>query len=356
MVDGDVMSEKTEKATPWKLQKAKEHGQVSKSTELISCVLMLISLGVAIALGPSILTQLRHLILNLFYLTAHVQFSIDTMNHLQQFVWLKLIALWLPFALAGMLAIILATVAQTGFVWSAKPLTPDFSRLDLAKGCKRLFSSKILFDAGKNSLKLVLACMLLYASLSHELITLLKLINTSPSRFPFLWSHLLSKITLQLLAMLFALALVDKLYTRWKYEKDNRMSKQEVKDEYRQREGDPKIKLKIKQLQHQLRQKTASLEQVKTADVVITDPTHLAIALSYKRGDMPAPKVICKAQGEMVKQIEELAARHRVRVIKNIPLTQLLFATSNLNQYVHRDHFAKVAAIFRELYRQKAAS
>ena len=90
------------------------------------------------------------------------------------------------------------------------------------------------------------------------------------------------------------------------------MSKQEVKDEYKQKEGDPKIKNKIRQLQHQLRQKTASLKQVKTADVVITNPTHLAIALKYERGVMPAPKVVCKAQGEMVVQVKEIARKNGI--------------------------------------------
>lgn len=348
------MSEKTEKATPWKLQKAKEQGQVSKSTELNTCFFMLVLLGVATALWPSSLFQLKQLITHLFYLTAHLPFSVDTMSQLQRFLLAKLTFLWLPFALAGMLSIILSTIAQTGFVWSGKPLAPDFKRLDLGTGLKRLFSSRLLFDAGKNSLKLSLVFLLLYISLKHELPALLAFMKTDPAKLPSLLIKLLSKVTLQLLTLLFSLAIVDKLYTRWKFGKDNRMSKQELKDEYRQREGDPKIKSKIKQLQHQLRQKTASLEHVKTADVVITNPTHLAIVLKYERGLMPAPKVVCKAQGELVKQVKLLAMRHHVPIIENKPLARLLFATSDLNQWVNREHFPMVASIFRDIYRQRA--
>ena len=153
VLEGDNgMSEKTEKATPYKLQKAKEQGQVSKSTELNTCVSMLVLLGVGISLSPSSLFQIKQLMTHLFYLNTHMPFSVDTMSQLQQFLLSKLTCLWLPFALAGMLAIILSTVAQTGFVWSGKPLAPDFKRLDIAKGFKRLFSTKSLFDAGKNSL------------------------------------------------------------------------------------------------------------------------------------------------------------------------------------------------------------
>lgn len=347
------MSEKTEKATPHKLQKAKEQGQVSKSTELNTCVFMLVMLAVAAALWPSALFQLKQLITHMFYLNAHMSFSVTSISHLQQFIVSKLIFLWLPFALAGMLSIILTTIAQTGFVWSGKPLTPDFKRLDIAKGFKRMFSSKLLFDVIKNSVKLMLAFLLLYLSMKHEIPTLLNFIKTNPANFSFILIKLLFKITLQLLALFFSIALVDKLYTRWKFTQDNRMSKQELKDEYRQREGDPKIKSKIKQLQHQLRQKTASLDQIKTADVVITNPTHIAIALKYERGLMPAPKIVCKAQGELVKQVKLLASKHRVPVIENKPLARAIFAASELNQWVNREHFPMVATIFREIYRQK---
>lgn len=346
------MSEKTEKATPHKLQKAKEQGQVNKSTELNTGVFLLVMLGVASSLWPSSLFQIKQLIMHLFYMNTRMPFSVESMSHLQQFLLSKLTFLWLPFALAGILSIILSTIAQTGFVWSGKPLAPDFKRLDFANGFKRLFSSKSLFEAAKNSLKLTLVFLLLYISLKHEIPTFFSFMKTDPIHFPFLVIKLISKITLQLLVLLFALAIIDKLYTRWKFSKDNRMSKQDVKDEYRQREGDPKIKFKIRQLQHQLRQKTASLEQLKTVDVVITDSTHFAIALKYDRGLMPAPKVACKAQGELVQHVQLLAAKHRIPIIENKSLARLLFAASDLNQWVNREHFPMVAAIFRDIYRQ----
>jgi len=349
------MSEKTEKATPYKLQKAKEQGQVSKSVELNTCLLLLVLLLVAIALWPAFLSELNALTKHLLYLNTRMPFSVDSIGQLQQFLLSKLLSLWLPFALAGMICVIAASVAQTGFVWSVKPLAPDFKRLDISKGFKRLFSIKSLFEAGKNTLKLSLVLLLLSLSVRHELPTLLNFMNTEPGRIPAALMSLLSKILLQLLALLFALSVIDKLYTRWKFAKDHRMSKQEVKDEFRQRDGDPKIKAKIKQLQQQLRQKTASLEQVKTADVLITNPTHLAIALKYDRSVMPAPKVVCKASGELVKEIKKLAARHQVPVIENKVFARALFATTDLNKWISREHFPAAAKIFRDIYKQKAA-
>ena len=292
------MSDKTEKATPHKLKKAKQQGQVSKSTELNTCVFILVLLATSTALWASFMVQIEELSKELLSLTSHLLISVESIGQLQRIILSKMIHLFLPFSVAGVLAIVLSTLAQTGFVWSGVPLTPDFKRLSIAKGFTRLFSSKMLFEAGKNSLKLGLVFSLLCLTIRHECPTLLTFIVTSPHNAPVLLVKLVSKLLLQLMALLLALAMIDKLYTRWKFSKDNRMSKQEVKDEYRQREGDPKIKSKIKQLQQQQRQKTASLEHVKTADVVITNPTHLAIALKYDRGLMPAPKVVCKVQGD----------------------------------------------------------
>lgn len=350
------MTEKTEKATPYKLKKAKEQGQVSKSQELISCVFLLVLLTVSIVLWPSFLTNIKALCRQLLNINARLLFSIDSTSHLQHLLLLKITFLWLPFALAGLLAVAIATIAQTGFVWSGKPLSPDFKRISLSQGYKRLFSSKILFETAKNSLKISLIVTLLYFSFRHELTAFLRLTQTPPADFPYFIMALLSKLVLQLLALLFAWSAIDKIYTRWKFAKDNRMSKQEIKDEYRQREGDPKIKSKIKQLQQQLRQKTASLENVKTADVVITNPTHLAVVLKYDRGVMPAPKVVCKARGELVKQVKELAVRHHIPIIENKLFARALFATVDLNQWINREHFPIAAMILREIYQQKAAS
>lgn len=350
------MSEKTEKATPHKLQKAKEQGQVSKSIELNTCIFLLVMVLISIALWPSFLAQFKELLTHLLYLTARIPFSVDSTGHLHQFLLAKITFMWIPFALAGILTIVLSTIAQTGFVWSGKPLSPDFKRLDLAKGYKRLFSTKSLFEAGKNSVKLTLVIVLLTLSLRHELTHILSFMMTSPAKLPSLLMSLLGKILLQLIALLFALALIDKLYTRWKFAKDHRMSKQELKDEYRQREGDPKIKAKIKQLQQQLRQKTASLEQVKSADVVITNPTHLAIALKYDKTLMPAPQVVCKARGELAKQVKLIAARHQIPMIENKLFARALYATTDLNQWIHREHFPVAAMIFREIYQQRMAN
>ncbi len=349
------MSEKTEKATAYKLKKGKEQGRVSKSIELNTSVFLMLMLAVAGALWPSVLMQMKVWAARLLLLNTRLSFNLDTVIQLQHVLLSTLMSLWLPFALAGVIIIVLSTLTQTGFVFSFTPLAPDFKRLNIVDGCKRLFSSKILFDAAKNTLKLGMACLLLALSLKHELSTCLNMMKHTPAESLSLFMRLISKILLQLITLLLTIALLDKLYTRWKFAKDNRMSKQEIKDEYRQREGDPKIKLKIKQLHQLQRLKTASFVNIKTADVVITNPTHLAVVLKYDRGLMPAPKVVYKVRGEAVQQVKLMAARYHIPVIENKSLARMLYAASDINQWIKREHFPMVATIFRDIYRQKAS-
>lgn len=347
------MSEKTEKATPYKLLKAKEKGQVSKSVELTTCVFLLVLLGIETALWPKQLHEIKELMRHLFYLAAHMKFSQDNLSHLQQFILAQFISLWLPFALAGTLAIALANTAQSGFVWSSAPLIPDLKRLNIIQGFKKLCSIKTCFDTVKNTLKLVISFIFLFFVLKHQINYLIQLILIPTPQQPALIMHFLLKLMFQLIIVLSLLTLLDLFYTRWKFAKDQRMSKQEVKDEYKQREGDPKIKYKIKQLQHQLRQKTASLKQIKTADVLITNPTHLAIALKYDRLSMPAPKVVCKAQGELVVHVKKLARKHGVPIIENKSFARLLYHSVDLNQWISKELYPFAATIFKAIYAQR---
>ena len=344
------MSEKTEKATAYKLQKAKERGQVNKSVELNNCVFLLMMICIISALWPKILSELKALLIQLFCLGSHIQFNSGTINHLSHSILSQLISLWLPIALTAVLSTIIGSIAQTGLVWSTTAISPDFKRLNVIQGSKKLFSVKTCFDTLKTILKLTFSCLLLYVLLKTALPNLVELTFSQPPQAPDLMMSFLLKLMGKLLLLLSALALLDKLYTHWKYNKDHRMSRQEVKDEWKQKEGDPKIKNRIKQLQHQLRQKTASIKAVKTADVVITNPTHLAIALKYERGVMPAPKVVCKAQGEMVLEVKKLAKKYKIPVIENKVFARLLHQSIELNQWISKDLYPVAASIFRDIY------
>lgn len=347
------MTEKTEQATPYKLEQSRKKGQVSKSIELTNSLSLLVMLGMITALWPQTLFDVRNLLRQMLHSAAGFSVSVDNISHLQHLILNKLTSLWLPFALAGVLTTILATMAQTGIIWSTTPLIPDFKRLSLNQGLKKLFSLKTCFEALKSLLKLVFAFILLYCVLKHHLPAIIQLIMTPAIQAPAIMMHHLLTVLFQLLLLLSALAILDKFYTRWKYSKDTRMTKQEVKDEHKQKEGDPKVKSKIKQLQAQLRQKTASLKQVQTADVIITNPTHLAIALKYDPALMSAPKVVCKAQDEMVVQVKQIAKRYGVPLIENKVFARALHQSIELNQVISRELFPMAAGIFRRLEKHR---
>ncbi|CAM2804816.1 flagellar biosynthesis protein FlhB [Legionella worsleiensis] len=344
------MSEKTEQPTSYKLQKAKEKGQASKSIELTTCIALFVMLGMISALWPRKLQELKLIFKHILNLAGHARLNTDNIIHLHQFILAQLINLWLPFALASGLTIVLCSLAQTGIIWSTVPLTPDFKRLSLTQGFKKLFSIKTGVDALKNSCKLGLTFLVLLILIKTHLPHILSLTRTSPLEAPEFMMSFLIKMALPVLTMLLVIAFFDRFFMRWKFHKDQRMSKQDIKDEYKQREGDPKIKSKIKQLQHQLRQKTNSLSAVKHADVVVTNPTHIAIALQYDRNSMPAPKVVCKATGEMVGEVKKIARKFNIPIIEHKPLARILYQTIELNQWISKDLYPATAAVFRELY------
>ncbi|HRD71003.1 MAG TPA: EscU/YscU/HrcU family type III secretion system export apparatus switch protein [Legionella sp.] len=347
------MSEKNEKATAHKLQKAKEKGQVAKSTELNTCLSLLVMLGIITALWPIELLELKILFRQLLCSTVTLHMSLDTISQIHQLILSHLISLWLPVAVGGILTIILVNIIQTGMVWSFIPLVPDVKRLNLIQGFKKILSLKTFFEGLKSVFKLICAALLLGLIFKNQLPFLMKLVLGKPEESTEFIINFLLKLLFQLVLVLTLIACLDIFFTRWKFAKDNRMSKQEVKDEYKQKEGDPKIKSKIKYLQNQLRQKNASLIQIKTADVIITNPTHLAIALKYDRNVMPAPKVICKAQGEMVFEVKKLAQKHAIPVIENKPFARMLYHSIELNHWITADLFPIAATIFKEIYQQR---
>lgn len=348
-------AEKTEKATSYKLQKQKEKGQVAKSAEFNSAITLLSGLIVFSALWSGQLETIKALLKQLLISSGQLHFSLNNIQQLFNHMLTQLITLFLPISLAIVITVVFTTILQTGFVWSAAALKLDMKRLNIIQGVKRYFSLKLLFDGGKNSVKFILLCVCFAISLKHQLPRLLKLSLVSPANYPDELTSIGLTVSFHLFIVLLSLSLIDYLFTRWKYAKDNRMSKQEVKDEHKQREGCPKIKAKIKQLQQEMRKRSASIANVKQADVLITNPTHLAIGLQYKRGEMPAPKVICKASGELALEAKRVARKHGVTVVENKPYARALFRSVQLEQFISEDFYPVAASIFRQIYADKHA-
>lgn len=345
------MSEKTEKATAWKLQKAREKGQVCKSVELNTCIFLLITSNAIAALLPASLQQIQQILRGILAMSGDTHFSSHSIMQVITLASSTLLALWLPICLAAFVSLIVGNIGQTGFIWTFQPVKPSWNRLNPVQGWKKIFSTKTLFDLLKNAGKLLLAFLCVFLALQISLSKIAALSQfTSLQAYAPLW--IIFKIILQLLVTLTGIALVDVLYNRYKFAKDQRMSKQEVRDEYKQKEGCPQIKSRIRQLQNQLRKKTASLQAIKKAQVLITNPTHLAIALQYQP-NMPAPMVVCKAADVQVEIVKQLARKHGVPIVEHKPLAWLLFHNIGLNQWITPDLYPVVAEVLRKVLAEK---
>ena len=342
--------EKTEPATPRKRQKEREEGRVAKSQDLgagaviISGLLMILLFGGWIFGGLSSLT--KELIL----------FMGD--GALWQEGWFEIIAIksvftyglyLLPLALACSVAAFFISVVQVGFVITSKPLTPKMDRFNPVSGLKKIVSLRSLVELCKGLLKALILAIMLYSALMGNLDDMISYI-----RFPLgeavprlMWD--LWILSFKMTLLLLVIALFDWGYQKWEFEKNIRMSKQEIKEEYKQMEGDPQIKQKIRQKQREMAQKRM-MADVPKADVVITNPTTLAIAIKYEKGKMDAPVVLAKGKDKVAAKIRDIAEEHKIPVVENKPLAWALYEGVEVGEAIPEKLYKGVAEVLAFVY------
>jgi flagellar biosynthesis protein FlhB len=251
----------------------------------------------------------------------------------------------LPFLLALPLVAVLAALAQTGMVFSLTPLQIDFNRVNPATGIKRVFSLRTLFDGGRACLKLLVLTTVGAAALQLLLPQFHSIAALPPAAF---LDTLVDDLTGLGMKMGLALVLVsaaDMLFTRREFGRNMRMSRRELKDEYKNREGDPRVRSRLRELRRELLKRSLALKNTRTADVVLTNPTHYAVALRYVHGEMDAPRVVAKGAGQLAAAMREIAARHNVIVVQNPPLARRLFREGVIDEYIPTGFHAEVARI-----------
>lgn len=347
--------DRSEPASPFKQQEARRRGSVAKSLELNSLFAVLALLVVVYLRGLAMVRQ--QLQLDAGLLSQAHQLSFDAMAVARWLPALLLAALELvlPLFLLVVVVAILGTMVQTGPVFSLHPLKPDVDRLNPVSGLKRLFSLKLLFELGKSLVKLALFAGVIYLLLRQLLPQLMALLLTDPQAYLRLGHGWVSGIIFKLTLVLALVALVDVAYTRWSFADKLKMSRREVKQELKQREGDPQVRARIRELQRELVKRAKAIRRLPEADVLITNPTHLAVALVYRRDTMAAPQVLAKGAGEFAAHMRTLATRHRVPVIENPPLARELFAQVDIDQPVPEQAFPRVARILVRAYALRAA-
>ena len=349
MADDTDKDSKTEDPTGKRLTDARNKGQVANSKEVSTAFMFLASTGIFYFQGDNLWSDLQEKMR--FFFGGFITDDVTTGGFvmLLQDVILGAFLMVAPFFLIFVSMAILASVVQHGFLLSWEPLKPNFSKINPLTGLKRLFSTRSLMELLKSVLKIVLISMAVHWSLMEGFDRMLMLSATSMENVV----HTLGRdaiMVMLLVTVLFVLiALIDFLYQKFQYTKGLRMTKQEVKDEQKQMEGDPMVKGRIRQIQREMAQRRM-MEEVPKADVVITNPTHFSVALLYKQGEMRAPTLTAKGRGEIAARIRTLAKENGVPLVENPPLARVLFKDVELGGLIPQNLFKAVAEVLAYVY------
>jgi flagellar biosynthetic protein FlhB len=347
--------DKTEKATPHKLREARKKGDVATSPEITGAVMALLSLVILQQQGSHILQGLLSLLSQDLAAAAQPgQVTEATVGAHMRGDVITGLTLLAPLALAVMIGVVAAGLLNTRALVSLQPLKPSFRKLNPINGVKHLFGKESLNLLGKVLLKLAVIALVLqsWQHTWNDMVPRLSFMSGADAAST-LWADVL-QLAVQLTACFLLVGALDFGYRQWAWRRRQRMTKQEVKEEYKRMEGNPQIRARIRQLGRKRLRALMSgmnLRAVPKADVVITNPTHFAIAIQYTPGKMRAPKVIAKGQRLFAQRIKEEARRHGIPLVENKPLAQALYKSVEVNKEIPADPYKAVAQVLAFVYR-----
>ncbi|MEE8432908.1 MAG: flagellar biosynthesis protein FlhB [Candidatus Desulfatibia sp.] len=344
--------EKTEEPTPRKRQELREKGEVAKSRELPSVAVLLASLMALTFFGSFMYSQIQLVMQGTLSLPMLNDLNVSDFIIFAHKMTIRFILAISPLMAAVFITAILSNIIQVGFILSSESITPKLSKLDPIKGFTKLFSKQSLMELGKNFLKLAIIGAISYYTIKAEMKNVPMLGELGVKA---IWVYILTvflKIFLRCtLAMVFVVV-IDYAFQRWEFENKIKMGKQEIKDEHKKTEGDPLIKSRIKSIQMEMARKRM-MQDVPEADVVITNPVRLAVAVKYDSSDMGAPKVLAKGAGEVAKKIIDLATEHDIPILEKKELAQSLYKLVEIGQEVPAVLYQAVAEVLAYIYKLK---
>lgn len=350
--------ERTEPATAKKLKDAREEGKVAKSQEL-SAAFTLIALFVSLRIFVS---YLGDRFLNVFHWVYGIIPEIgmdepggltlrEVVDLLNQ-VYLQLLLACLPFLAIGFVVAFFVSVIQVGWTVSGKAMKPKLEKFNPVNGFKRIFSKESIFNLIKSILKVILIFYVAYASIRDQANNLFILYEISLNQAIAMVGSIIIDTGIRISVVYLVLGLADYVYQRYKFNEDMKMTKQEVKDEYKDSEGDPQIKGQQKQRMREASQRRM-MQDVPKADVVITNPTHLAVAIRYDAEQESAPVVLAKGEDYLALKIREMAKEHQVVIMENKPLARALYATVDVGEQIPPELYQAVAEILAVVYNNR---
>lgn len=346
----ETYAEKTEQATAKRRADARKKGQVARSREIPSVLILLTGLCVLFFWSSAMYRHSTLLMAKHFRQIGTVTLDPVSFENLTREIFTFLGVILAPILLGVAAAAVLSNYIQVGSLFTWEAIQPDFGKINPLKGLGRLFSRQAAAELAKSIFKLIIIGWVAYATIRAEWAQIVSLWDQEAIQIFQYFGKISFQIFLKTVLVMAALAALDYAFQRWSYEKSLRMTRREVQDEFKQTEGDPLIKSRIRSIQRELARKRMMAE-VPKADVIITNPTHLAVALQYHYKEMSAPKVVAKGAELVAEKIKEIARGHGIPLVENKPLARMLYKTVEVGQVIPSSLYQLVADILAYVYR-----
>ncbi|MBB6216492.1 flagellar biosynthetic protein FlhB [Anaerosolibacter carboniphilus] len=346
--------EKTEEATPKRKKDAREKGQVLQSKEINSALILLFTFLALQLAGKYIYSSLALYMKNIYTFTINDE-TIFTVNGIHKvfmvMIW-ETVKVVVPILGCAFVVGLLSSYMQVGFLFTTKPLGFKLDRLNPINGFKKIFSKKSIVEFLKSIMKIAVVGYVTFSYVLKQSKNVVNILDMEISGIIAFLGKATINVAFRAALVLIILAVLDYFYQKWEFNNELKMSKQEIKEEYKQTEGDPQIKSKIKERQRQMAMRRM-MQDVPKADVIITNPTHYAVAVRYDQEQDNAPIVLAKGQDLIALNIRELAGKHDVPIIENKPLARALYSSVEIGEYIPPDLYQAVAEVLAYVYKLK---
>lgn len=350
--------EKTEDATSKKLDDARKDGQVAKSKEIGNAVglfALFIFIKLAVGyLGTGFIDFFEYIYGEMHTIARLYDGNVASAAILSIFrkTLLEILLLTAPALAVGLVVAIVCDIVQVKWKPTTKPLKPKFSKLNPIKGFSKIISKNSIVELLKSLLKVGLISYVVYSYIIDEISNLFLLYDMGLNAVLLATSTLITDLGIRISAVYLIIAFADFIYQKWKFKEDMKMTKQEVKDEYKNMEGDPQIKGKQRQRMQEASRRRM-MQQLPEADVVITNPTHYAVAVKYDPENYDAPVVLAKGENLLAQKIKEIAKENKIEIVENKPLARMLYANVDIGEVVPPELYQAVAEVLAMVYRMQ---
>ena len=353
MSDQPDKSEKIHDPTPKRIRKAREEGNVFRSKEMVTVGMLIVGVSMLAVGIPYGFQALQVVATTMFKGASSTPINVLSVPFIFMRIGIQMLMVALPFSMAMLGAAIGLNVMQSGWNVTLKPLMPKGNRISPLQGFKRIFSSKGLFEVGKAIVKISIVGPIAFLTISGKLPQILMLHKLPIESILATAGGWILFLVAQIIFVLMLLSGLDFAFEKWKYKKDLMMTTKEVKDEAKESEGDPQVKVRRRQIAREMARRPRLDHAVLKADVVITNPTHYAVALQYNVEDSPAPRVLVKGIRKRALRIKELAIENDIPTIEDRPLARALYDSVPEQQEIPEELYLAVAAILAEVYRKR---